>query len=280
MGWIDVHAHLPTEPFLKSFGRYGESLATYFHRPFTAKPLDQILADFDAAGIEKAVILGWDAETATGLPPVSNDYVAEIVGRYPDRFIGFAGVDPHKGDVAVKELERAVQQLGLQGVKLHPVGQAFFPHEKQYYPLYEKAVELDIPILIHMGMAAWGAGLPGGGKVKLKYSDPMFVDDVAADFPELRILAAHPAWPWQDEMIAVALHKPNVYIDLSGWLPRYFPPVLVQYVKTLLKEKCMAGSDYPFIDPNRWIREFRALDWQEEVKEMILTSNAKKFLRL
>src|SRR5690606_25289726 len=115
-----------------------------------------------------------------------------------------------------------------------------------------------------------GAGSPGGSGIKLKYCRPIpYLDDVAADFPELKIIAAHPAWPWQPEMLAVARHKSNVYIDLSGWAPKYFPPDLIQYANTLLKDRVLFGSDFPLITPERWIKEFQDLPFKDEVRPMI-----------
>jgi len=276
-----VHVHLPTkEVFRESYGRFGEGMHRYFRSELVDKTVDEVLADFDEAGVEKLVILGWDAETTTRLPRVPNDYIAKIVDAHPDRLIGFASVDPHKGALAVKELERAVKDLGLRGLKLHQVAQAFYPNDHEFYPLFEKAVELKIPVVFHMGMAAWGAGLPGGAGFRLKYSQPIFIDDLAADFPDLKILAAHPGWPWHDELLAIALHKPNVYFDLSGYAPKYIPANVLQYANTLLSDKCMFGSDYPHISPKRWVEEFKALNFKPESRDKILEKNARRFLGL
>ena len=140
-----------------------------------------------------AVIFGVDAETTSGRPFTGNDYTADIVERYPDRFMGFASVDPHKGKAAVNEMERSVKDLGLRGLKLHPISQAFFPNDTRFYPLWEKCADLGVPVLFHSGQTAVGAGLPGGGGLKIKYAQPIHMDDVAADFPELNIIMAHPS---------------------------------------------------------------------------------------
>ena len=162
-----------------------------------------------------AVIFSVDAETSTGDPPDTNDYVAAIAKQDPEVFTGFATVDPWKGKAAVEELERSVTELGLVGLKLHPVRQAFFPNDTQFYPLYEKATEMQVPVLFHSGYAGVGSGSPGGAGFKLKYAAPIpGIDDVAADFPQLTIIMAHPGWPWTEEQIAVSLHKTNVFLDL------------------------------------------------------------------
>jgi len=281
MAPIDVHVHPPTKEYLvDAGGKYLEAAFKYFRLPFEVKSIEQMIEEFEEAGVEKMVLLAWDAETATGLPKVSNEYIAKIVDKYPEKLIGFASVDPHKGKIAVKELERAVEDLKLSGLKFQQAAQQFIPNNKKYYPLYEKAVELKIPVLFHVGMTGWGAGLPGGGGVKLKYVRPIYVDDVAADFPELKIICAHPAWPWLDEMLAIAMHKPNVYIDLSGWAPKYFPDTLIRYVNSLLSNKCLFGTDYPFIKPARWISEFKKLGLKPEVEKKILEENAKKLLKI
>ena len=189
--------------------------------------------------------------------------------------------DPWKGKAALNELERSLTDLSLKGLKLHPIQQAFFPNDTKFYPLYEKCADHGVPVLFHTGLAAAGAGLPGGAGFKLKYSAPIpGIDDVAADFPDLTIIMAHPAWPWIDQQIAVLLHKPNVFMDLSGWSPRYIPADLIREAGTRLQDKVMFGSDFPFIQPERWLGEFEELSVREEVRPKILIENAKRVLGL
>jgi hypothetical protein len=126
-----------------------------------------------------------------------------------------------------------------------------------------------------------GAGVPGGNGLKLSYGRPIpYIDDVAADFPNLTIIGAHPSWPWQEEMLAVAVHKTNVYIDLSGWSPKYFSPSLIQYANTLLQDRVLFGSDYPFLTPERWLADFEKAGFKPQVREKILLHNAKRLLKL
>ena len=139
---------------------------------------------------------------------------------------------------------------------------------------------LGVPALFHTGQTGIGAGLPGGRGIKLRYSDPMLLDDVAADFPHLTVVLAHPSVPWQDEAISIATHKANVYIDLSGWSPKYFPPQLVRYANSLLKHKVLFGSDFPLISPDRWLADFGKLDIKDEVRPLILKDNAVAALGL
>jgi len=120
----------------------------------------------------------------------------------------------------------------------------------------------------------------GGNGMRLKYSNPMYIDDVAVDFPDMPIIMAHPSFPWQEEALSVANHKPNVYIDLSGWSPKYFPPILVQYSNTLLRKKVLFGSDWPMISPERWLADFEKIEIKNEVRPLILKENAARLLKL
>ena len=226
------------------------------------------------------VLFAWDAETNTGLPPVTNDFVAGCARDHPDAFVGFASVDPLKGEAAVTELERAVRALGLRGLKLHPTAQGFRPDDRAVYPLYETATALGIPMTVHTGTTGLGAGMPGGGSLKLGLSRPIHLDAVAADFPNLQIVMAHPAWPWQDEQIAVALHKPNTWIDLSGWSPRRFAPDLVRNIQGALQDRVLFGTDYPFLTHEQWFGGWATLGVPEAITEKVMLNNAQRLLGL
>ncbi|MNH26078.1 Amidohydrolase [compost metagenome] len=177
-------------------------------------------------------------------------------------------------------MRRLIEDFGIKGFKFHPTCQGFFPNDRMAYQLYEVIADYGLPAIFHSGHSGVGSGMPGGGGLRLKYSNPMHLDDVAADFPDMKIILAHPSWPWQDEALSVCLHKPNVYIDLSGWSPKYFPPQLVQYANTLLKHKMLFGSDYPLITPDRWMKDFTEAGFKEDVHSLILKDNAIKVLGL
>lgn len=276
---IDVHIHIPAPPGHPA-AKESEDMTSYFKSGTMPRTPEEMYEQYTALDIF-GVIFSIDAETASGVPYVGNEWVASVVQKYPDRFIGFASVDPWKGQMAVRELERSVKELGLRGLKLHPTTQAFFPNDPRFYSLWAKCAELGIPITFHTGQTGVGARSPGGGGYKLKYSQPIpYLDDIAADFPELTIIMAHPAVPWQEEQLAVAVHKANVYIDLSGWSPKYFRPTLVQYATTLLQDKVLFGSDYPALQPDRWLKDFEALEMKPEVRQKILLENARKVLNL
>lgn len=279
-GYIDVHVHPPTKEFLMdSGGRHVEAAAKKFGHAIQLKTIEEMLEEYSNCGVEALVLFAWDAETTSHRPRVSNEFVANVADNYPEHIVGFASVDPHK-ESAVKDLQYAVGELKLRGLKLHPQVQAFEPNDRAYYPLYAKCVELGIPVTFHTGSTYWGAGLDGGGGIKLRFSDPMLLDDVAADFPELKLIMAHPGWPWQDEQLAIAMHKENVYIDLSGWSPKYFQPLLVTYMTRMIPHKFLFGTDYPMLSPQRWLQDFEALRVSPEVRNMVLRDNARKLLKL
>ena len=219
-------------------------------------------------------------ERLSGRPQLSNDKVAEFAAAHPDVALAFASIDPHRGAEGVREARRLVESGRVRGLKLHPPAQQFVPNDRLAYPLYEVFAEARLPVLFHTGHSGIGTGMPGGGGIRLKYGNPMPIDDVAVDFPEMPIIMAHPSFPWQDEAISICLHKPTVYIDLSGWSPKYFPPTLVQYANTLLKHKVLFGSDYPLITPDRWLADFEKISIRDEVRPLILKENAVRLFGL
>ena len=276
---IDVHVHPSTAEGLAAWGDLLGATERYFKTSIAVRAVDEMADEFRADDV-LAVLLAWDAETATGDPPLTNDVVAACVERHPDAFLGFASVDPWKGKAAIAELRRAVTDLGLKGLKVHPSAQAFAPNDVRHYPLWETATELGIPVLFHTGTTGLGAGVPGGGGIKLGFSRPIFLDDVAADFPDLTIVGAHPSWPWQDEMLAVAQHKSNVWIDLSGWSPRKWSPELTAAVLGPLQDRALFGTDYPFITFQKWLGAFRSHEPSAEVEAKVLIGNATRLLGL
>ena len=227
-----------------------------------------------------AVVFTVDAGSATGHPVNSVEDLVEGAARNNDVLIPFGSVDPWRGKQAVDRVHRLVDDFGVKGFKFHPSLQAFEPNDRTFYPIYEAIAEHGVPALFHTGQTGIGTGLPGGHGIKLRYSDPMLIDDVAADFPDLTVILAHPSVPWQDAAISIATHKPNVHIDLSGWAPKYFPGQLVHAANRMLREKVLYGSGFPLIQPDRWMRDFAALDVKDEVRPLILKDNALRVLGL
>jgi predicted TIM-barrel fold metal-dependent hydrolase len=180
---------------------------------------------------------------------------------------------------AVTRARQLVEDHGVAGFKFHPSLQGFDPSSPEYYPLWETLQDLNVPTLFHTGQNGIGAGLPGGGGIKLRWSNPALLDDVAADFPNLQIIMAHPSVPWQEEAISIATHKSNVWIDLSGWSPKYFPAELVRAANSRLQDKVLFGTDYPLITPQKWFGAFENLQLKDEVRPKILKANAIELFR-
>ena len=277
---IDVHTHvLASVTGKERSGAEAGALANVFGSvpELTVPELAEYYRERDMA----AVVFTVDSITRTGAAPgVSNEEIAEQAAAYPDTLLPFASVDPGRGAAGVRTARRLVAEYGVRGFKFHPSDQEFYPNDPAVYPLYEVIAEAGLPALFHSGQTGVGAGQRGGGGIRLKYSNPMHLDDVAVDFPDLPIIIAHPSVPWQDEALAVAGHKPQVHIDLSGWSPKYFPPQLVAQANSLLKNKVLFGSDFPAISPDRWLRDFAALDLKDEVRPLILKENAIRLFGL
>jgi uncharacterized protein len=278
---LDIHTHAsistraPRDPCSIIFD---EAMSKYFKS--TVPPTIPEVAQYYRERKLAAVIFPVDSEAEMGHWRIANEEVAEMASEHADVLIPFASIDPAKGRMGAREARRLVQDYGVRGFKFHPSMQGFYPNDRKAYVLYEAIQEARVPALFHTGQTGAGAGARAGLGVRLKYSNPIYLDDVAVDFPDMPIIMAHPSFPWQDEALAVATHKPNVYIDLSGWSPKYFPANLVQYSNTLLKDRVLFGSDYPAITPDRWLTDFEKLPIKPEVRPMILKGNAIKLLQL
>lgn len=278
---IDVHAHPPTADFLHDAG--GEMMADAAARFGTDRETwsyEEMVEEYTEAGIERAVLLAWDAETNTGNPPVTNEHVAEVRDDYPDTFVGFASVDPLKDD-CIEAAVRAVEDFDLSGFKFQQIAQGFDPSDSAHAELFETIADLDVPVIFHGGTSTLGAGSRGGRGLKIEYGRPILVDRVAAAHPDLDILFAHPAFPWEREQLAVVQQKGNVWMDLSGWLPKYIDDQVLHYAGTMLQDSVMFGTDYPMIRPETWLESFAEhTDYDEAVNRKLLYENAADLLGL
>ena len=280
---IDMHTHAmrsirnPPDPIEMEFDRH---MAKYFKTNIPKPTIADSAAYFRERKI-MAVIFTIDTERATGQVRFTNEEVAEEAAANSDVLIPFASIDPIRGKMSVREARMLIKDYGVKGFKFHPSMQDFYPNDRRAYELYEVIAEEQLPAVFHSGQTGIGAGMRGGGGVRMKYSDPIYLDDVAVDFPDMKIIIAHPSFPWQENALMVATHKPNVYIDLSGWSPKYFPPILVQYIQSgMLKDKLLFGSDYPAITPDRWLADFDTINIRPEMKQLILKGNAMRVLGL
>jgi predicted TIM-barrel fold metal-dependent hydrolase len=278
---IDTHTHAEVSCW-NPYDKYGEEYdraADKYFRSSRRPTIDESIAYYRERKIGM-VMFTVDAETQLGRRRIPNEEVAEAAQKNSDLMIAFASVDPHKGKMGAREARRLIEENGVKGFKFHPTVQGFYAYDKMAWPIYEVIAEHKLPAIFHSGHSGIGSGMRCGGGLRLEYSNPMHLDDVAIAFPDMQIVIAHPSFPWQDEALSVAMHKPNVWIDLSGWSPKYFPPQLVQYANTLLKDRMLFGSDWPLISPDRWIKDFDEAGFRNEVKPLILKDNAVRLLNL
>jgi len=276
---VHTHAEVSCRQPADEYGReFDEAAMKYFKS--AARPTIAETIEYYRTRKMGFVMFAVDAEFEMGRRRIPNEEVAEAAAENPDVMLAFASIDPHKGRFGVREARRLIADFGVRGFKFHPTAQGFFPNDRMAYPLYEAIAEAKLPAIFHSGHSGIGTGLRGGGGLRLKYSNPIHIDDVAVDFPDMPIIIAHPSWPWQSEALSVCLHKPNVYIDLSGWSPKYFSPELVQHANTQLKRKLLFGSDFPLITPDRWIEDFKQAGFRPEVEPLILKENASGLLGL
>jgi predicted TIM-barrel fold metal-dependent hydrolase len=239
----------------------------------------QLLDEMDEAGVTRAVILGQDTH-ATKNPSfknytIRNDELAKIASGSKDRLVPFAGVDPNAGASAVRELRRAVKQLGMKGLKVHSSANSVYLNDrKRMFPIYEFCQDSSIPILFHTGTT-------GLGDCEIRYSKTELVDEVCQAFPDLKVVMAHFGWPWPEVAVAIALRNPNVFIDVSGWKPKYIPPSVMPYLNGILQDRFLFGTDYPMLRQQDWMEDFRANlapRLKPGVADKLLHKNAKRLL--
>ena len=277
---IDVHVHAehscrqPLDPIQAEF----EQAATDYFKTEVKRPSIAETVDYYRERRIGFVMFTVDSEAGTGIKRISNEEIAEAALANSDIMMAFASIDPHKGKAGALEARRLIRDYGVKGFKFHPPMQNFLPADPMAWPLYEVIAEHGLPAIFHTGHSGMGSGMKGGGCIRLKLGQPILVDDVAVDFPEMKIILAHPSWPWTDEALSMALHKPNVFIDLSGWSPKYFPPQIARYANGQLSNKFLFGSDFPLITPDKWIAAFGEAGFKEAVHQPILKDNAARLL--
>lgn len=279
---IDVHVFPSTAAYVDGFlAHHKANLEAAWGARFPVRTEAEWAEDYRREGL-LGLVMSLEAERVTGEVGLSNDYTAGVVRDHGDVFIaGFGAVDAYAGKHALREIRRCVEELGLIGISFEQQLQEFYPNDRMFYPIWELLQDLDAAVLFHTGSHGYGVGQPGGGGSKLKYCRPIpYIDDVAADFPHLRVVSTHPAWPWQDEAIAMGLHKGNVSFDLAGYLPKHLPAALKHDMARRLKDKVMMGTDHPSMPPRRWLDSFFELDLKPDVQERILWRNAIRIHKL
>ena len=264
---IDTHAQIWVKEVVE---RLPKEMVKEYEKIFGKKfnyGLDKMLEDMNECNIDKAVVVAVDAQTTFNYY-ILNEVVAEVVDKSNGRLVGFAGVDPHKGVVALKEIEKAVD-MGFKGLKFMPHLHMLNPNDEKMYPIYEKALEYDLILLFHSG-TQFHKG------TRIKYCKPVYFDDVAVDFPDLKIIIAHFGYPWYEEALAVIRRNENVYFNIAGWSPKYIPEVVVRQMNSILQDKVLFGTDYPLMSYKRVIEELKSLNLKDETYEKLFYKNAKK----
>ena len=264
---IDVHVHAevscadPEDPVM---GKFFDAASSYFKAPRQRPSIPETI-DYYRKQNMAFCLFTVDSEAGLGAKRIRNEEIAELARENDDVVIPFASIDPHKGKLGAREARDLIENYGVKGFKFHPPLQGYDPADRMAYPLYEVIAEYKLPAIFHTGHSGMGTGMPAGGGIKLKYGQPMLVDEVAVDFPDMTFILAHPSWPWTDESLSMALHKDNVFIDLSGWSPKYFPEQIVRYANTQLKHKMLFGSDFPLIRPDAWTDAAKKIGFKDDV---------------
>ena len=274
---FDVHVHPSTRGL-------DVHACNYFRRdlaevPQTAEGFAELYRDHDV----KALLIGWHPSTVHAGARNSNDHVFDLVKQHGDVFPGIlASLDLHSADKA--QLARYAQELGanpnVKGFKFHPPDQGFFPDDRSHYPVWEVLQTTGKPVMFHVGFTVLGANTDGGSGIALDYGRPIHLDTLARDFPRMKIIAAHPGWPWVEELIGVVTHKRNIHVDMSGYLAEQLPELFQRAIGGRLQDKALFGTDFPYVDLGRALASFDKMPFKDSVKEKLLQANALKLFDL
>ncbi|MBI5117384.1 amidohydrolase [Candidatus Poribacteria bacterium] len=265
------------EQILKSMTQ--EDLIDFLSQQMDGFPrdVDEFIAALDSAGIRASALHNFDEQTTTGVEPIPNDKVAEITKKYPERFIGFAGIDPHKGKAAIAEIDKCIRELRLSGVALRPFMHDIYANDQKYFPIYERCEELGVPIWIHTSIN-WTT------KRRMDYGRPIYLDDVCIRYPGLKLIAGHGGWPWVNEMVALAWRHDNLYLDISAHRPKYLATqgsgweMLLHFGNTTIQDKVLFGSDWLNLGMHisKVLEEVRSLPLKPSVLDKWLHANAER----
>lgn len=279
---IDFHTHpLLVREMIARYPELERAAREVFYIGNRFQPLEVFLLELDVAGLERAVVLPIEATRTRGLALYTNQQIAELCALpdAKDRLIGFASVDPVAKD-APDELSRAVEKLGLRGLKLSPPAQEFMPDDPAVFPVYERAVELNIPVIIHSGLS-WEP------RARLAYGHPLRLETPLAEYPELHLVIAHMAWPWTLDAVALALKYPNAYLDTSALYfdnPLDFTRFVFNHQLPLtvfensLRNQLVFGSNYPRVEIKNMARAMRQVGLSEGAQKLLFETNARRLL--
>lgn len=274
---IDVHVH----PSTRGLDR---DACTYFRRDLSDVPQS---AEAFAALYKKhdvrAPLIGWHPSTVKEGSRNSNEHVIDLAARFPDAFPGVLGsLDVHANDLnaVARYAEDLARNAKVLGFKFHPPDQGFYPTERKLYPIWDVLQASGKPVMFHVGFTVLGANTEGGSGIALDYGRPLHLDTLARDFPRMKIIAAHPGWPWEQELVGVVTHKKNLFVDTSGYLAEQLPEIFLKAIGGRLQDKALFGTDFPYVDLEKALASFDRMNFKDSVKEKLLLTNAKALLRL
>ena len=274
MSAFDVHVHIPDKGVEDALGKpVLEASIKYFRADYTEQTFEEAESSLASQGVRKYALL--PVPSKLGDADKVNALTAQRAST-SSMAVGFAWVNPLSNPLG--SLRKAAK-MGLNCLKVHPTLQEIRPDHQKMIPVYTELSQVAGIVVVHTGTSGIGGGIRGGGGYKIDYSRPVYVDSVAADFPDVTFIMAHFGWPWVTEAIAISLQKENVYLDLSGWSPKYVSEEVWRYARSLLKDRVVYGSDYPFIQPSRWFKEFHAVGLPEDVERRILWENAARLFK-
>jgi uncharacterized protein len=274
---IDVHVH----PSTRGLDTHA---CDYFKRNLSDVP--QTGEDFAALYVKqdvKALLIGWHPSTVIEGAHNSNEYVLDLSTGHPDAFAGvLASLDTSAADLdaVARYAEKLVINPRVKGFKFHPPDQGFYPSDKRFYGIWEILQAGGKPAMFHVGFTVLGANTDGGSGIALDYGRPIYLDTLARDFPRLKIVAAHPGWPWEQELVGVITHKKNVYVDTSGYLAEQLPEIFFKAIAGRLQDKALFGTDFPYVDIERALISFDKMNFKDSTKEKILIANARALFDL
>lgn len=274
---LDVHVH----PSTRGLDTHA---CSYFRRDL--KEVPQTAAGFADLYLQqdvKALLIGWHPSTVHEGARNSNDHVIELVSNYPKSFAGvLASLDTNAKNLqsVARYAEELVKNSTVVGFKFHPPDQGFYPSDKRFYDIWEILQAGGKPVMFHIGFTVLGANTDGGSGIGLDYGRPIHLDTLAKDFPRMKILAAHPGWPWVEETIGVLTHKKNLYVDTSGYLAEQLPELFQKAIGGRLQDKALFGTDFPYVDLAKALASFDKMGFKDTVKEKLLTGNAARLFEL
>jgi predicted TIM-barrel fold metal-dependent hydrolase len=245
---------------------------------FEGVSLEDMIRRMDEAGIERSMLIAAKVGPADHRACYHVPYklVVDAVQKYPDRFLGLAGVDPTEGMRGVRELEMLVREYGFIGAHTYPHWFDLAPDHARYYPFYAKCVELDVPIQLQVGQSlVYDKSFP-----RRSTGRPITLDSVACDFPELKLIGIHIGIPWTEEMIAMAWKHENVFIGSDAHAPRYWPQSFIHYINTYGQDKVIFGTDFPVLDFGETMRQIDELNLRPGPKQKFLRDNAVRIYGL